>query len=77
MAGVMRLIDYLPSRIFELVVHTGDIGGATGMTTQTDPAPAVIALVLAAVIAAERDDFLDPLLALTGRGVLPPGYSVI
>ena len=76
-AGVMRLIDYLPSRIFELVVHTGDISAATGAVEPMDKSAAVIATVFAAAVAAERDDSLDPLLSITGRRSLPDGYSIV
>jgi hypothetical protein len=76
-AGVMRLIDYLPSRIFELVVHTGDIIAATGVAGPMDKGAAVIATVFAAAVAAERADFLDLALSMTGRRSLPDGYSIV
>jgi hypothetical protein len=82
-AGVMRLVDYLPSRVLELTVHRRDITGALGIIASEDlgatvERPAVqVAALLAAGIAVERPAALDLLLALTGRRPLPPTFTVV
>ena len=76
-AGVMRLADYLPSRVFELVVHTDDLARALGTTADVPRGARVVATTFAAGLGAEgRDDDLL-LRALTGRGGLEPGFTVI
>jgi hypothetical protein len=77
-AGGMRLSSYLPTRTFELVVHSLDIAHATGL-----PAPRWSESVLAEVATvASRAAVLEGrgaelVLALTGRGPLPDGFSVV
>jgi uncharacterized protein (TIGR03083 family) len=76
-AGGMRLSDYLPTRIFELVVHSVDLARATG---QSDSLPADIcrsALAVAVEVAIRRGDGQSMLLALTGRTPLSSGFSVV
>jgi len=77
-AGGMRLANYLPTRTLELVVHSSDIAAAIGQ-----PAPEfgeqvmteVIGLAASAAVLQGRGPEL--LLALTGRGQLPAGFSVV
>ena len=77
-AGGMRLANYLPTRTFELVVHSLDIAAALGR-----PAPEfgeqmlteVIGLAAGAAVLQGRGPEL--LLALTGRSPLPDGFSVV
>ncbi len=38
LGGAMRLVDYLPTRTFELVVHTADLSRALGVAIQAPPA---------------------------------------
>jgi len=79
-AGGMRLCDYLPTRTFELVVHTLDLHAALGTAhaLAAPPAdPASAALALAADLAVAGGTAGDALLALTGRRGLPRGYSVL
>ena len=66
-AGVMRLVDYLPSRIFELVVHSDDLARAAGAPLQQHEAAVEIALTYAAGLAAIRPDAEHHLRALVGR----------
>lgn len=76
-AGGMRLSDYLPTRIFELAVHSVDLARATG---QPDALPAAVcdsAVQVAVAIGARRGEGQSVLLALTGREPLPDGYSVV
>ena len=77
LVGVMRLIDYLPTRIFELVVHSGDIALAIGRSYQPDDQASLIAWSIAAAIIALSEEPMPGLLALTGRGPLPDGFSVV
>jgi uncharacterized protein (TIGR03083 family) len=73
----IALPEYLRTRVFELVVHSFDISRATGLP-HGQPADAMAAtLSLASGIAASRGDSETVLLALTGRGGLPHGYSVV
>lgn len=77
MAGVMRLADYLPSRIFELIVHTDDLRRAIGLPGEAPVGARVVALAFAAGLAGENERYAVALRALTGREPLPPGYSVM
>jgi len=75
--GALTLVDYLPTRTFELVVHSIDLAAAVGVPDgQPDPAVAR-AVTLAGEIAAVRADARRTLAALTGRDSLPPGFSVV
>jgi uncharacterized protein (TIGR03083 family) len=73
----IALPEYLRTRIFELVVHSMDISRATGLPHGQSPEAIMGTLELAAGIAAARGDGEMLLLSLTGRGVLPEGYSVV
>ena len=76
--GPMRLVDYLPTRTFELVVHTLDLATAVGGAQPAGIAePVRGCIVLAAEIAGFTDDPGALLLALTGRRSLPSGFSVV
>jgi len=73
-AGTMTLYKYLPSRIAELTVHGLDITRAVG----SELSPPVSALTESLVFVARRSvrkDGAAVLLALSGRGPLPVGYS--
>jgi uncharacterized protein (TIGR03083 family) len=75
--GGMRLIDYLPSRVFELTIHTLDLAAALAMPA-VPPEMAVRvthALVLELALASNKAGPL--LLAATGRGNLSAGFSVL
>ena len=76
-AGGMRFSDYLPTRVFELVVHTLDIAAALDREVSAPPQPLADALQLAAELALRNGDGQALLLALTGRKALPEGYSVL
>jgi len=76
-AGVMRLVDYLPSRIFELTIHTADIARAAGVPFSPDPGATTITFACLASVAVARGVALDALLAIAGRGPLPDGYSAL
>jgi len=76
-AGVMRLIDYLPSRVFELVVHTDDLARALDREHDSDVASRTITTTFLAGIVAESDDSSMVVRALTGRGNLPEGFTAL
>jgi uncharacterized protein (TIGR03083 family) len=73
--GVMTLAEYLPTRTFELAVHTCDLAAALGLPLDV-PAPALrTSLAVAGALAGPTSGEL--LLALTGRRSLPAGYTVL
>ena len=76
-AGGMRLDDYLPTRTFELAVHTCDLATALGLPLVVPATAATQALRLVSELAVSSGQAGPLLLAATGRPVLPPGYSVL
>ncbi|WP_123603110.1 maleylpyruvate isomerase N-terminal domain-containing protein [Micromonospora sp. Llam0] len=75
--GGIRVDVWLPTRTFELVVHGLDVAAATGVSVEfAAPALAETAAQAARVAVAVGDGPLV-LQALTGRGSLPPGFSVV
>jgi uncharacterized protein (TIGR03083 family) len=76
-AGGMRLADYLPTRTFELAVHTADLATALGVPPDVPATAAAQALTIVADLAL-TDGLAGPLLlAATGRPGLPAGFSVL
>jgi uncharacterized protein (TIGR03083 family) len=76
--GGMRLIDYLPSRVFELAVHTLDLATALALEVTIPETATRVTLYLLADLAAEQPGLAAPLLlAATGRCALPVRYSVL
>lgn len=77
-AGPMTLVDYLPTRTFELAVHSLDLARATGVPVPEEMDLAVTAsLRLAVAIAVAGGAAEEVLLALCGRGRLPAGFTVV
>lgn len=76
-AGGMRLSDYLPTRTFELVVHTADLGAAIGVPAEPPPVAATRALELVAQLAVDGGLAGSLLRAATGREGLPHGFTVL
>ncbi|NPD04783.1 hypothetical protein HN031_08825 [Nocardioides sp. zg-1308] len=76
-AGGMRLADYLPTRTFELVVHTADLARALDLPADPPSTAASHALALASRLAVDRGLAGPLLLAATGRDGLPAGFSVL
>jgi uncharacterized protein (TIGR03083 family) len=66
-AGGMRLVDYLPTRTFELVVHGLDLARALGEPLDVPAVPAAEALALVAELAVTGGQAGRLLLAATGR----------
>jgi uncharacterized protein (TIGR03083 family) len=75
--GGMRVAAYLPTRTFELCVHGLDIAAAAGVAVDLPAAAVEEACALASAAAARRGLGTTLLLAMTGRGSLPPGFSVV
>lgn len=77
-AGIMTLVDYLPTRTFELAVHGLDLARALKLEPPASLAPAIAAsLELAGAIGARLPSAPELLLLLTGRSGLPDHLSVI
>jgi uncharacterized protein (TIGR03083 family) len=76
-AGGMRLRDYLPTRTFELVVHTADLATALDVPPDPPTTSARQALALVAELAVAGGSAGPLLLAATGRPGLPAGFSVL
>ncbi|MFC8616124.1 maleylpyruvate isomerase N-terminal domain-containing protein [Micromonospora purpureochromogenes] len=76
--GGMRLADYLPTRTFELAVHTADLATALGVPPEVPATAAAQALRIVAELAVGHGLAGPLLLAATGRtGSLPAGFSVL
>jgi uncharacterized protein (TIGR03083 family) len=71
------LSEYLRTRVFELVVHTIDLSSAIGVDPDLSPEAVADTVALASATAAARGRGVDVLMALTGRGTLPQGFSVV
>jgi hypothetical protein len=76
-AGGMRVRDWLPTRTFELVVHGLDVAAAAEIEMYLSPDVFADAAAQAARVAAAVGDGATVLRALTGRGGLPSGFSVV
>ncbi len=74
----MTLVDYLPTRIFELSVHGLDLARALTLVEPAGLEPGIRAsLELAGQLAADSPSATTLLLALTGRGGLPPDFTLL
>ena len=71
--GQMALIDYLATRVVELVVHTIDLAGALREPVAIHPAAAEVTLEILVRLGPPA-----PIIAaLTGRRPLPEGFDVL
>jgi hypothetical protein len=75
--GGMRLSDYLPTRTFELAVHTCDLAAALAEPPVVPPTAAAQALSIVTELAVADGAAGSLLLAATGRSGLPAGFSVL
>jgi hypothetical protein len=75
--GGMRVREWLPTRTFELVVHGMDAAAAAGVPHGLAPEALAEATSMAARVAVAVGDGEAVLRALTGRGELPPKFSVV
>lgn len=76
-AGGIRLSNYLPTRTFELTVHTLDIAAATGLPVSPPPQALTEALRIAVDLVDSGGSAVSVLRALTGRQPLPADFSVV
>ncbi len=76
-AGGMRLGSWLPTRTFELVVHSMDVARAADVRVDLPVDALAESAALAARLAAVTGGGQPVLLALTGRRDLPAGFSVV
>jgi uncharacterized protein (TIGR03083 family) len=75
--GGMRLLDYLPTRIFELTIHTLDLATAAALAVTPPEAAARVTSTLVVEMALSGGKIAPLLRATTGRGPLPAGFSVL
>ncbi len=76
-AGGMRLGDYLPTRTFELAIHTCDLAAVLGLPLAVPTAASHQTMQILADLAADDPRAGAVMSALTGRGPLPGDFSVI
>ncbi len=79
-AGGIRLIDYLPTRVVELVVHGLDLTDALDREPVVAPLPMAVTLKTLADVAVARPGIIDAaqiVRALTGRGQLPGSANLL
>lgn len=76
-AGGMRLADYLPTRSFELTVHSLDLARAAALEFDPPAAALAAATRLAVDLASQRGKGIEVLLGLTGREPLPAAFTVV
>ena len=75
--GGIRLIDYLPTRTFELIIHTMDLAKAVGVDDKPPEAGMEATLKILSQLAIHRGHAATLTLAATGRHGLPDGFSVL
>jgi uncharacterized protein (TIGR03083 family) len=75
--GGMRLLDYLPTRVFELTIHTLDLASAVALAATPPEAAARVTSALVVELALSRHKIAPLLRTATGRGPLPTGFSVL
>jgi uncharacterized protein (TIGR03083 family) len=75
-AGGMRLSDYLPTRTFELAVHTADLATALGEPLRVPDSAAAQALQIVTDLVLADDRAGQLLLVATGRPGIP-SFSVL
>ncbi|PKB63807.1 MAG: hypothetical protein BZY80_05580 [SAR202 cluster bacterium Io17-Chloro-G2] len=75
--GGIRLADYLPTRTFELTVHTLDLAEASNLKVQPPVQAMSQTLHILADLALLRGHGPAAALALTGRHSLPAGFSLV
>jgi hypothetical protein len=74
----MTLAGYLPTRTFELTIHSLDLARVLAVGTPAALRPAVTACCeLAGQVAGQLPDAPELLLAITGRTGLPAGLSIV
>ncbi len=75
--GGIRLIDYLPTRTFELIIHTMDLAKAVGVSDEPPESGLEATMEILGQLALSRGHASNLILAATGRHGLPDGFSVL
>ena len=75
--GTVRLVEYLPTPVLEVVVHTLDIADAAEVTFEPSSDALNATLALLSDIAVAHGDGIALALALSGRRSLPEGFNVL
>lgn len=75
--GPMTLANYLATRAFELTVHSLDLCEALGITPGPELARAAVPAIDLAAAISEPEDAIHVLRAMTGRGGLSGGFTVL
>ena len=77
LTGGMRLIDYLPTRTFELIIHTMDLTKALGVESSPPQRGMETTLQMIGQLALNRGYAQDLILSSTGRDGLARGFTVL
>jgi uncharacterized protein (TIGR03083 family) len=76
--GGMRLADYLPTRTFELTIHTLDLAHCLGEPGKPPAEAAAATWCLIGDLLMQRGELAGSVIcSLTGRQPLPEGFSVL
>ena len=75
--GTVRLVDYLPTRLLEVVIHTLDIADAAEVTFEPSHDALNATPALLSEMAVARRDGIGLAMALSGRRSLPEGFNVL
>lgn len=75
--GPVRLVDYLPTRVLEVVIHTLDVAEAAGVAFDPGDGGLTFSLALLGEIAVQHGDGAALALAISGRRSLGEGYNVL
>ena len=75
--GTVRLVDYVPTPLLEVVIHTLDIADAAEVTFEPSHDALNATLALLSEIAVAHGDGIWLAMALSGRRSLPEGLNVL
>lgn len=75
--GEQKLVDYFPSRVSELTIHTLDLGNAIGQSASAPPDCLRESLYFLSDLAVHRGVANDVLFSLTGRRALADRFSLL
>lgn len=73
--GIIALVDYLPTRVVELVIHTSDLRSACQLAGEPPATAAAVTLAVLTQLASDKPSQL--IRALTGRDTLPDDYNLL
>ena len=75
--GAVQLIDYLPTRVLEIVVHTLDVAQAAAVPVELSHDALTVTLALLGEIAVAHGDGAALAMALSGRRSLAGDFNVL